>query len=122
MNLSKLQIGDHFKVLRFTAIAKHISESSIYFELAYISQNGFSRTGFGHAAIMTGSQGGHDAVVLIAVPDEYQGAETLSEILQRLFEIIELAADHSFVVYLSPRPIAEMHGPYADGFFPPIGS
>ncbi len=121
MNFSTIQIGDHFKVLRFTAIAKHVCDSSIYFEFAHVSQNGFTRTGFGHAAIMTGSQGEHDAIVLIAIPDEYQATETLSAIQRRLFDIVGLATDHSFVVYVSPRPFAEMHGPYADGYFRPIG-
>ncbi|GAB5516926.1 hypothetical protein [Rhodopirellula baltica] len=115
-----INIGDSFKVLRFTAIAKHVAPSSIYFELAHVSQNGFSRTGFGHAAVMLGCDGPHDAVVLLAVPDDYQAMETVTAIQQRLFDILDLANDHSFVVYLSPRPFAQLDGPYAAGHFPPI--
>ena len=112
-----INVGDHFDVLRFTAIARFVADSSVFFELAHVSQSGFTRSGFGHAAVMLGCRGEHEAVVLLSLPDEYQDMETLRAIQQRLFEILSLPDDQSFYLQLSPRPMLEGHGPYADGHF-----
>ena len=110
-----INVGDSFDVLRFTAIAQFVADTSVFFQLAHVSQSGFTRSGFGYAAVMTGCLGQHDAVVLLSLPDEYHEIETLRAIQIRLFDILSLDEDHSFYLQLSPKPTLGAHGPNADG-------
>ncbi len=116
------QLDEHFRILRFTAIVQFTSATSVYFELAHVSQNKFSRTAFGAAAVLTCCDGPHRNLILLSLPDEYTATKTLAAIQQRLFEILGLDAKDSWWMKVSPRPTHEVWGPFAEGYYPPLGS
>ncbi len=111
-----IQVGDRFEILKFTAIAEYVAENSVFFELAHVSQSGFTRSGFGHAAVMLACKGQHENVLLLSLPEDLHGNDTLVAIQKRLFDILSLTDEHSFYLQLSPPPLLEAHGPDAGGY------